>query len=440
MSKIEEFLKMYDGKGTYAVYRWAIREFFKTVGTDGDHYFTDSRNYEEDIKNFLHTIKDKPPKTIRLMLSVAKSFLIENEVELPERFWRRMSKKVKGTRALTLDIVPSNDQLRRIISHMPIHGKALFLMLASSGMRIGEALSLDKDDDIDLAQNPVEVRISGKNSKNGDSRINFISSEAKEAVEEWLKTRGEYLTSAVAKCKPRNHYKAEFRGKNPNDNRLFPFEISTANTIWTNAVRKAGMLKKDKQTDRNTLHPHVLRKFFRSKMATLIPVDVTEALMGHEGYLTEVYRRYSQEDLTKFYLQGESTVLVFGTGGNLNELRQDFSKAVKVVSEDLETKNKALEEKVQSLEKQIGEMYEFVHKNLDPMLELFNEIADTAEGKALLKKLHEEKLQQEYEKSRVEDEGGTNTFHSHVFTVRTFSVVLDFTNYQSSQQTRNDSY
>ncbi|RJS77624.1 hypothetical protein CW667_02880 [Candidatus Bathyarchaeota archaeon] len=26
-------------------------------------------------------------------------------------------------------------------------------------------------------------------------------------------------------------------------------------------------------------------------MATVVPIDVVEALMGHKGYLTEVYRR-----------------------------------------------------------------------------------------------------------------------------------------------------
>ena len=81
MSTINNFLQMYEGKGTYSVYRWAIREFFKTVKVDSDHYFTDQRNYEEDIKNFLQHISSKPPKTVRLMLSVVKGFLIENDVE-----------------------------------------------------------------------------------------------------------------------------------------------------------------------------------------------------------------------------------------------------------------------------------------------------------------------------------------------------------------------
>jgi len=56
-------------------------------------------------------------------------------------------------------------------------------------------------------------------------------------------------------------------------------------------------------------------------MGAVIPVDVVEALMGHEGKeeLTEVYRRYSPEDLAGFYKEGEPAVLVFTQAGAVDE-------------------------------------------------------------------------------------------------------------------------
>ena len=36
-------------------------------------------------------------------------------------------------------------------------------------------------------------------------------------------------------------------------------------------------------------------------------------------------------------------------------------------------------------------MYEFTHKNLDPLLDVIDEISKTPEGGELLKKLHDEK-------------------------------------------------
>jgi len=39
--------------------------------------------------------------------------------------------------------------------------------------------------------------------------------------------------------------------------------------------------------------------------------------MGHEGYLTEVYRRYSKENLAKLHKQGEHALLIFTEAGKL---------------------------------------------------------------------------------------------------------------------------
>jgi hypothetical protein len=36
-------------------------------------------------------------------------------------------------------------------------------------------------------------------------------------------------------------------------------------------------------------------------------------------------------------------------------------------------------------------MYRFVHKNLDPLVDVVNTIADTEEGRALLKRIQQEK-------------------------------------------------
>ncbi len=55
----------------------------------------------------------------------------------------------------------------------------------------------------------------------------------------------------------------------------------------------------------------------------MIPVDVVEALMGHEGYLTEVYRRYSVEDLANFYKEGEHALFVFTESGEVSKLREE---------------------------------------------------------------------------------------------------------------------
>jgi integrase len=376
MSRVENFLKMYRSKNTISTYRWALTEYFKTVygeneGKLEDHaerYFQEKRNVQEDIHNFFAAINSKRPKSVRLMIAAVRTFLIENGVELSQKFWRRLRKRVKDSRALTLDKVPSNVGLRRILVHMPIQGKSLFLSLASSGMRIGEALKLQRED-IELDKEPCKVNIRGEYTKTGNSRIAFISKETVLTLQEWLKVRNSYLLAASKK--------SHLYNKNVEDPRVFPFAITTAYSMWKKALKKAGFLKRDSSTNRCTIHPHVLRKFFRTKMGALIPVDVAEALMGHEQYLTEVYRRYSMEDLAKFYKQGESALLVFTEAEEIGKLRVEVEERNKqlqtlvngLTSENLELKsrvskteleNTELKKRMQQTEKKLGELEKLI--------------------------------------------------------------------------------
>ena len=94
-------------------------------------------------------------------------------------------------------------------------------------------------------------------------------------------------------------------------------------------------------------------------MATLIPVDVVEALMGHEGYLTEVYRRYTQEDLAKFYLQGESSLLVFTEAEEVSRLRvevEERNKQLQTLANGLASENLELKARVAKVEAENAEM------------------------------------------------------------------------------------
>nr|NIM44154.1 tyrosine-type recombinase/integrase [Nitrososphaeria archaeon]NIN53610.1 tyrosine-type recombinase/integrase [Nitrososphaeria archaeon]NIQ34131.1 tyrosine-type recombinase/integrase [Nitrososphaeria archaeon] len=88
---------------------------------------------------------------------------------------------------------------------MDVKGKALFLILLSSGMRIGECLKL-KLDDVDLdreysVENEVitvpTIEIQGEYTKTGNPRVTFISNETKEIINEWFKIREKYIKTAT---------------------------------------------------------------------------------------------------------------------------------------------------------------------------------------------------------------------------------------------------
>lgn len=73
-------------------------------------FFSSNRNYQADVEKFFISLKDRPPLSISSAVSIVKTLLMENDVELPVRFWRGLSRRVKGSRARTLDRIPSNDE------------------------------------------------------------------------------------------------------------------------------------------------------------------------------------------------------------------------------------------------------------------------------------------------------------------------------------------
>ena len=314
---------------TKKVYTFVLKDFLKNtfgitekkVDLNGlvDKYFEEKRNVEEDIGNFLVSLKERPPKSQRLYMSIIKTFFVENDVELPEKYWRRTRKRVHGNGKRTDDRPPTNAELKRIINNMPVHGKALFLTMASSGMRIGETLKLELDE-IYLNETPVRIKLRGENTKNGDMRTTFISSEAKEQVEEYLKNRDRYLDLSAKRSR---------FGKDTDDKRLFPWNQPTAQMIWVGAIDKANLNGRDKGTNRYVLHPHVLRQFFRSRMSTKVTeIDLIEEMMGHNGYLTQEYRKHTDEELAKAYSFGESTLMIFGTSMSLEQIEQQVDAKV----------------------------------------------------------------------------------------------------------------
>jgi len=354
MGRVESFLSMYKSKKTVVAYKSHLKRFFshvygveiKDLEAAAERYFSEQRDYEADVQSLLTAIKDKPHFTVRSILTAVRTFLVENDVELSEKFWRRVRRRIKGSRATSEEKVPDKAELRKILLHMPIHGRTLALVLLSSGMRIGEALQL-KLEDVELDKDPVKVNIRGEYTKTGNKRITFISKEAKEAVLEWLKVRPQYIEAAIAKTW--HKYKegkalikeTAKRGgptreeisqlikklKKQEDNRIFPFKENTFYAIWYNALSKANLLKKDEKTNRCTIHPHVLRKLFRGQLGSF-SVDLTECLMGHEGYLTQVYRRYPNPEKTlgEFYKKHESTLHVFTETKDVDELRKEIER------------------------------------------------------------------------------------------------------------------
>jgi integrase len=381
MGRVGGWLDTYKSPNTIRNFKGALRHFFETVygsatldletlDKQAETYFTQKRDYGKDVQTFLNTIEDQAPKTVRLKVSAVRIFLSENDVELKTKFWKRVRRKVKGSRARTIDRAPTPKELRRIINHLPIQGKALSLMLESSGMRIGEALQL-RADEMELNRKPCAIRLRGEITKSGEPRLTFISREAVEVLEEWLNVREQYLEFACQK--------SNLHHKEPDDPRLFPFKDTTAYYLWNKALEKAKLMERDPSTNRATIHFHVLRKVFRSQLGLVIPIDIVEALMGHEGYLQDVYKRYPDPDkeLAKQYVKGEHALLVYTESAEVSKLKVEIEKGKEELqilvntltskSIRLEEENKDLKRRIQRTEEKLSEIEKLIEDKISKL-------------------------------------------------------------------------
>lgn len=346
-SLIDEYLMGFEKPSTRRIYRGHLNSFFDELKTNPDTYFTDNRDYDTDMLQFWRTTQKYAPCTRSGKITCIKQFFEENEIAIKRKTWNIIKRQKKKVRPRTIDHVPTNKELRSILQHGGIKERALFLVMASSGIRIGEALSITLDDlrYIDVGGNvisPAKIIIRQEISKNETPRITFISDEARDAVIEWLKVRDNYLKSAVIRL-AKLHIE-----KKLDDDRLFPYAWATAWKMWSKILEKSGYDKKFKSTNRFEIHIHCMRKFFINRLKGVIRPDAVEQLVGHEGYLDVSYRKIPEDELQKLYLDGMDVLNIFEITTDLSGVHSELKEKDKQISD--------LERKMQELTAQVTEL------------------------------------------------------------------------------------
>lgn len=349
--RIENFVSLQGNPKTQGAYRAAVRKYLDFIygpvragrgATKAEaakyeelasELFSGDRDHVMDMQRFAASLNaaKTPPKSASVWLVVSKEFLRVNGVALDIDEWRVTKRRgPKGKRARSREGVFDRETIREILPHLPYQTRAVFLSMISSGMRVGETQELTFED-IFLDENPARIEIPGDVTKSGDPRTVFISREAVGAIRVWLAVRERWMTSAAERNTGLRRYHGRTNKPRNGAELLFPASSTTILASFANALEKIGKDDRDPKTNRRVYRLHQCRKFFRTVAAQKIPIDAVEALMGHEGYLSDAYVRYTTADLRDFYLQAEPSLLV-GTdpevatmmmGGQIDELRDE---------------------------------------------------------------------------------------------------------------------
>jgi integrase len=216
------------------------------------------------------------------------------------------------------------ETLKRMMDIADTHGKAILSTAISTGARnstlAGILLSDLKGD---------TIRIRPENVKGGRGGYVYLTAEAQEYVDLWLKQRDEYI---------KRFQKTPWGLIRPdNDQRLFACSPKTIWRVFSNLYQKVDG-EEGKYHDKNTIHS--CRKYFRTHAVKTMGLDLVEKILGHSGYLTSSYVRISDEDARKMFHEGERVLYItrpeHRTTDREIEIRKEQAAKIQTMEEELQ--------------------------------------------------------------------------------------------------------
>ena len=171
-------------------YGYIPRVFKNYLEGQGVDFQTVDKDHLRGFIEYLRIEKGAAGKTVENYFAVLSTFydyltfegLVSSNPVLPIR--RRYLRRYKDNSMQERQLISVEAMGRLINSEMDIRNKAIIALLAKTGIRRGELISLDVDD-VDL----VEMRIKLKPTAKRSNRIVFFDAETAFILRRWLKVR-----------------------------------------------------------------------------------------------------------------------------------------------------------------------------------------------------------------------------------------------------------
>lgn len=281
-------------------------------------------------------------KTVNSYFYAMRGFLRFEDIELPAD---KLKNKVVRPRICieSYDRAPTIDEVRRIVSHAPgARLKALILILASSGIRVGEAVNL-KVGNFDFDSKPTKVMV-GPFTKTRQQRVTFITEEATNALKDYLGGRINDRNSPVF-LRPDGQ----------------PVTKTALRKQAMRVIEKAGLMRKRTEDSyTNEIHVHCFRKFFKTRLTNAqMPDPTVEMLLGHMNQNDRSYFRATDEELAEAYAKSESALTIFsvepkGLSDKLDWVRERHDLEIEKLRQEKEEQTKRQEERIRELESKLA--------------------------------------------------------------------------------------
>ena len=393
--------------GTQSTYKCLFRQILQFTGMTGQQILESKKadktfEWERkiiELKSWMKA-KDFGDSSVKTAINTLRSFF--DFYRTPLVFNQNESRKINGkSQRVTKDYMLTNDDISKLVFVGDLREKYIVLLGKSFGLRAGDFVSLNYgtfrsinlDDETPIFIGDFQTQ------KEGVTAYPFIDSDALPIVKAWLNSHQEQETKIAKKDSNGNTVYEISRIYKDNERIITVSEDELSSIIQSLAV-KANINLGGKH-----LRFHCFRKWLIDRLSSMMSESKWKQIVGKaisEGaYVSNFELKESYSKAMKL-----TTVLLNGNGKvskKVEEMEDEFqltkSQLAEVIARQQKDNEKLVEviAKQQSdkekLEQQIKGMYEFVHKNLDPLLDVIDELSKMPEGLELLKKLQTRKLE-----------------------------------------------
>ncbi|MGH9974497.1 MAG: tyrosine-type recombinase/integrase, partial [Nitrososphaeraceae archaeon] len=294
--------------------------------------------------------------TIRNPLKAVKVLLEMNDVSLN---WKKIRRLLPPARGYAIDRIPTIEEIRNILDAADARGKALTLMLLTSGLREGaiESLRISDYSPIYSDGKIVAGKIIAYNGEQ-ERYTTFITPEALNALEKYLEFRrdhGEILGYQSPLFRDKfDPVKGMYgHGKQNAETNVIPMTPPAVRQYYNRLLYSIGIRSEKKR--RHEFSVHGFRKFFKTRceLGGMKPINV-ETLMGHSIGISDSYYRPTESDLLDDFLKVVNQLMINET----HKLRAEAQEINKI--KERETLNSdaisALSDQVMKLTSELEQM------------------------------------------------------------------------------------
>lgn len=183
----------------------------------------------------------------------------------------------------------SLEEIRKIIGEANFKKKALYLVLLSSGMRVGETVQLKKKH-FDLSTDRTMIKIPADYTKTKEGRTVYISKEATNAIKPLLRRIDD--DDGVFSKNPNPHY-----------------AVCAEEMTFKRILNNVGLVESYESSRTNKITMHSFRAHYFTQAVRKHGENYAHKMIGHGGYLME-YDRYTDKKKLEMYIELEPDLLI----------------------------------------------------------------------------------------------------------------------------------